>query len=338
MATRRRSTTVMVRPLPGFLFPTGSWSPPTSRATSLRPSVGRARIGSGGCSTDSIATATPSTRSPPPVTRSSKKPPQASSGARRTTWPRTRPTGSRLPVRTPYGVSATWTTIGARARDGGSHDASCICSGSPSGPSSRSDPVPNLSSRGSPEPEASAVGHRLRRRWPDVACGRADQPVVGSLLEDVGRPTDGAADGEGGSEQLAGDAAGVHHDSGEELDVRVELATGLELRQHIDGGLFDLLGEVDQRSSQRTGRRPEECGTRVLGLVDAVAETHDPVPSGDRVADPRLGTLRSADAVEHVERPARRASVQRAGERTDRTADRRGQVGAGRSDDSCGEG
>ena len=76
------------------------------------------------------------------------------------------------------------------------------------------------------------VRDRLRRRRADVLRARADDPVVGGLLEDVGAPADHPARRERRREQLARQAAAVHHDAGVELDVRVELAAGLELGEH----------------------------------------------------------------------------------------------------------
>ena len=76
---------------------------------------------------------------------------------------------------------------------------------------------------------------------------------------------------------------------------------------------------------------------RIVGLVDGVAEPHDAVAAGHRVADPGLGAVGRADGVEGVERAARRAAVQRTRERAQRGDDRGADVGAGRRHDACGE-
>src|SRR5438128_342300 len=64
--------------------------------------------------------------------------------------------------------------------------------------------------------------NRLRWRRADVLRARADEPVVGGLLEHVRAPADRAARCERGCEQLARDAAAVHDDARVELDVGVE--------------------------------------------------------------------------------------------------------------------
>ena len=68
-----------------------------------------------------------------------------------------------------------------------------------------------------------------------------------------------------------------------------------------------------------------------------MAEAHDPPPGGELRLDPRLGARRIADRVERVERPARRAAVQRPGERAEGGADDVGEVGAGGRHDPGGE-
>src|SRR5580704_1516184 len=70
-----------------------------------------------------------------------------------------------------------------------------------------------------PGPPLVGGRHRLGRRGPDVAGGRADQAVVRRLLEHVGAPPDGSPGGEGRGEHLAWDATGMHHHAGVELDV-----------------------------------------------------------------------------------------------------------------------
>ena len=47
-------------------------------------------------------------------------------------------------------------------------------------------------------------------------------------------------------------------------------------------------------------------------------EPHQPVAALDGVAQPRFGLVLGADGVEHGQRPARRAAVQRSRQRADR--------------------
>src|SRR5664280_1588727 len=187
-------------------------------------------------------------------------------------------------------------------------------------------------------PAASAGWYRLGRWWADVAGSRPDEPVVGGLFHHVSGPADDPAGGEGGCEHVARDPAGVHDHSGEELDVGVEPASGLQLGEHVDGGLLDLLGELDQGAAERGGHLTEEARARVVGLVDAVTEAHYPIAPRHRFADPPLGPVGGADAVQHVERAARRATVQLARQGADGPTDCGGQVGTGRGDDPGREG
>ena len=120
----------------------------------------------------------------------------------------------------------------------------------------------------------------------------------------------------------------VHHHAGVELDVGVEVAAGLELGQHLDDRLLDLLGELDLLGADALGHAPQEQRAGVVGLVDAVAEAHDPLAAGDGVDEVGAGVVDGADGVEQVERPAGRAAVQRAGQGADAADHRGGQVGA----------
>ena len=112
-------------------------------------------------------------------------------------------------------------------------------------------------------------------------------------------------------------AAAVHHDAGVELDVGVELAAGLELGEHLDAVASTCLASSILSPPSRSATSRSMHRARVVGLVDAVAEAHEPVAALDRVAQPRLGVVGGADRVEHVERAARRAAVQRARQRAD---------------------
>ena len=126
-------------------------------------------------------------------------------------------------------------------------------------------------------------------------------------------------------------AAVVHHDAGVELDVGVEVAARLQLGEHVDDRLLDDLGELDLVGVDALGDAAEEQRARVVGLVDAVAEPHDLLAAGDVVDEVGPGVLGGADRLEQVERPRRRAAVQRARQGADATDDGGADVGAGRA-------
>ena len=72
---------------------------------------------------------------------------------------------------------------------------------------------------------------------------------------------------------------------------------------------------------------------RILGVVDAVAEAHDPLLLGERVLDPRLRPVDVPDLQEHPHDADVRAAVQRPLERADARDDARVHVGEGRHRD-----
>ena len=83
----------------------------------------------------------------------------------------------------------------------------------------------------------------------------------------------------------------MHDHSGEELDVGVEPASGLQFGEHVDGGLLDLFDEV---------ARPEDA--ELIGsLLELAAEHTIPPPNVD------LGLAAMAWATH----PATRATVKR---------------------------
>ena len=89
---------------------------------------------------------------------------------------------------------------------------------------------------------------------------------------------------------------------------------------------------------QPLGGGGEHVGARVANLVDAVAESHQPLAAFDLPAQQRFGARGVADLEHHVERRAGRAAVQRPLQRADRADDRRDEVGAGGRDHAAGEG
>ena len=87
---------------------------------------------------------------------------------------------------------------------------------------------------------------------------------------------------------------------GVELDVRVQVAAGLLVEQHLDRHPLHFLGEVQRALlagllGQQPGRLVQHLGSRIAHLVDAVPEAHDPLAVGDGVPDPGLSAVGRAD-------------------------------------------
>ena len=97
--------------------------------------------------------------------------------------------------------------------------------------------------------------HRPRRR-PDVLRGRADQPALALLLEDVGRPAGHARAREHRREQLRRHLGVVEHDRRPELDVGGQHAVGLARLQLGERGLLERLGDLEARRADLAAR----CG------------------------------------------------------------------------------
>jgi hypothetical protein len=152
------------------------------------------------------------------------------------------------------------------------------------------------------------------------------------LLEGVGAPPDDAAGGEGGGEQVAGQAAAGHGHRRVPLDVGAQHPVGFELGQRALHLALHLDGELPEVAADVLDDAPQQLGAGVGGAVDGVAETHDPLAAGDGVAHPGGGVGGRADGVERVERPAGRPAVQRPRQRAEGGDHGRAQVGAGRRD------
>ena len=116
--------------------------------------------------------------------------------------------------------------------------------------------------------------------------------------------------------------------------------SGLARRSAATTRCLDVDRPVDEvaASPEAEGDLAEERRAGIAIAVDGVTEAHDPAPGGELGLDPGLGPVGIADRVDGVERPARRATVERPGQRTERGADDVGEVGAGRRDDAGGEG
>jgi len=85
-------------------------------------------------------------------------------------------------------------------------------------------------------------------RLADVGRPGADEPVVLQLFETVGRPATGACDGERRREQFLRDADAVQQDGGVELDVRLQAEVRPVLGEHVDSGVLELAGGLEERA------------------------------------------------------------------------------------------
>ena len=93
-------------------------------------------------------------------------------------------------------------------------------------------------------------------------------------------------------------------------------------------GLLDRLGDplpavVADLGGQLGAVVLEDRGAGVAGLVDAVAEAHDPLLAGQGLLDPPLGVLGRADLLQDLPRLLVGPAVERALERADRRDDPR---------------
>ena len=82
----------------------------------------------------------------------------------------------------------------------------------------------------------------------------------------------------------------------------------------------------------------QDLRPRVLGLVDAVAEAHQPVAAVERRRQPGIDVVGRADRVQHVQHLRRRPAVQRPLQGADRAGQRRAHVGLRRGDHAGREG
>ena len=115
-----------------------------------------------------------------------------------------------------------------------------------------------------------------------------------------------------------------HHDAGEELDVARQRPVRLERGPASSRMRRSTSTAWSTRSPPSAdGDLAQQHRAWVAGAVDGVAEAHDPPAGGELGLDPRLGPVRVADGVERVERPARRAAVQRPGQRAEARRRRR---------------
>ena len=168
---------------------------------------------------------------------------------------------------------------------------------------------------------------------------RADEAVVGVLLQQVSAPTGDAGNGEDGGVEVVGDAQHAVHGGAEEVDVGVEGAAAEPLAEvvphlarkvevaAIGGGAGKLLAEL-----------LEDDGAWVGGLVDAMANAHDALAAGQHGLDVRLDVGLVADGLKHLEDGAVGSAVEGPLERADGGGDGGVHVAHGGGGDNGREG
>ena len=166
----------------------------------------------------------------------------------------------------------------------------------------------------------SVTRHVVAQLGPDVGLARPGDllVLVAEQLLPVGQPARRAGDGEQHREHLDREAHRLVDEARVEVDVRVELAaTEVVVAQRH---LFELEGDVEQRVlagdlEHLVGGLLDDRGPRVVVLVDAVAEAHQPALARLHVLDERRHVVDRADLGEHAHDLLVGAAVQRAVER-----------------------
>lgn len=130
----------------------------------------------------------------------------------------------------------------------------------------------------------------LRRAGPFVDTRRADQTVVGELLKHVRRPAADSRDHEDRRVEVDRDAENVVSVGGGEIDVGIDSLLGLHHVLKDVGDLAPLALALFSR--QFLGNLGQIDRARIALLVLAVAEAHDFLLGGERVANPSLCVLR----------------------------------------------
>src|SRR5580693_1616029 len=118
----------------------------------------------------------------------------------------------------------------------------------------------------------------------------------------------------------------------------MQVAPWLEIGEHRDDRLLDLVCELYKRAAEALRNFFKHRGAGVFSGVDGMAEAHDPLAVHHFGRDYRTGAIEGPYLVKQVQCSAGRAAVQWAAERSDRADDARSHVSAGGGDDPGGEG
>ncbi len=170
---------------------------------------------------------------------------------------------------------------------------------------------------------------------PNVLRRGADEPQVVVLLEDMSGPTRDPARGEERGEQVGRDAEQRADGSRVEVDVGVEAL--LAVHDLLDLPQKGVVEQVPPLLADLVGPVPEDRRPRVLDLVDAVAEPHDPLVAGELRLHDLFRALRGPDLREKLHDPFVGAAVEGSLEGPDRARDRAVEIAQGRRGDAGGE-
>src|SRR5262245_11452046 len=123
----------------------------------------------------------------------------------------------------------------------------------------------------------------------DVGRARAEDPVVGVLLEELRAPAGDPGDGDDRDVELGTDAERGEERGGVEVDVGVQLLLAVDdlvqLDRHVEPPAVALA------RGRLVGHLPQYRRARVARLVDAVAEAHEAPPGGQGVHGERFDAL-----------------------------------------------
>src|SRR5215467_6356292 len=155
--------------------------------------------------------------------------------------------------------------------------------------------------------------------WTNIFGTRANEAIVGVLLEYMRCPAGDAAASKNGCIQIDWDTQCVVDGGRVEVNVGIQISMAFDIAfddaRHlipstIAGALAQLLGHCTQVRS-----------TWVFGAIDAVPKAHDALMMFQRVLNEGLCMLNITDAQKHTHDLLVRASMQPTGERTDGRGD-----------------
>src|SRR5262245_25650269 len=175
------------------------------------------------------------------------------------------------------------------------------------------------------------------RTGTDIPGRRADQPTGLLLLEDVSTPARRPCAREHRREHVRRYLGEVQHDRRPELDVGFEHAVWPPGAQLIECRLLQCDGHLIAGGAELLGSAAQNPRSRILRAVDPVTEAHQPLAGVKHLLDVPDRVTGPLHLLDHPEHARRRATVQRAGHRADRSGHARRDVRAGRSDDASRE-
>src|SRR5205823_4723676 len=157
----------------------------------------------------------------------------------------------------------------------------------------------------------------------DVPIERPQESVVLPVLHHLRGPSRDPGDREDRREQIRRDAEAVEHESGVEVDIRID-ALGRELShdRFLDRGRDSEVRGVALQIPELSRILFQHEGPWIIGLVDAVAEAEDFLLVAQRVHDVFFGGLWSPNLLDRAQGRLDRPSMQRTLQDGDCTDDR----------------